>query len=206
MITLPRRCDVSRMTLRQRRAVVVGFVHAIAVGGFDEQHVGFGDRRGIGQHRTAVAAEIAAEQHGLARLLDAHARVRRSQQMAGVQELHGDARRHGNRPLVADGLEQRHRAIGVFRREERQRRLMARVAACGSRVPRLLPESWPASASTIFAQVRGGRGTEDASAKPLAHQPRQVSGMIQVRVRQDDGVDAPARESATDASSARAVP
>ena len=53
---------------RQPLAVVVGLVQPIAVGRFDEQDVGAratGD--GIGKHRPAVAAEVAAEQQRPAR-------------------------------------------------------------------------------------------------------------------------------------------
>ena len=80
MISLPPRVDRVVDDRREPRAVVVGFVQAIAVGRFDEQDVGLVDRRRIGQHRTAVAAEIAAEQDRLA--ADSHARVRRAEQMA----------------------------------------------------------------------------------------------------------------------------
>ena len=111
----------ARDDLGQPRALVVGLVHAIAVGGLDEQHVGAVDRRRIRQHGPAEPAEIAAEQQRLARRLDRDPRVRRSEQMAGVDELDRDARHDRNRPVVADRLQQRHRARGVLRREERQR-------------------------------------------------------------------------------------
>ena len=44
-------------------------MHAIAVGGLDEEDVGLVDRRRIGQHGPAVAAEVAAEEDRLARRL-----------------------------------------------------------------------------------------------------------------------------------------
>ena len=47
---------------RQPLAVVVGLVQSIAVGRFDEQDVRGVDRRRVGQHGTAVAAEVAAEE------------------------------------------------------------------------------------------------------------------------------------------------
>ncbi len=205
MITLPRRWYVSRMTLASGAPSSSGFVHAIAVGGFHEQHVGFGHRRGIGQHRTAVAAKIAAEQQGLARLLDAHARVRRSQQMAGVQELHGDARRHGNRPLVADGLEQRHRAVGIFRREQRQRRLMAGVALA-VRAFRVFFLNLGRVGEHDLREVRGGRAyrrcVRETPGPPAAAGSRNDPDARASGSRRAS----PASASATDASSARAVP
>ena len=125
--------------------------------------------------------------------------------MAGVDELHGDAGRHGHRPVVADRLQQRHRAVGVFRREERQRRLMVRVALA-VRALRVFFLQLGRVGEHDARELGGGRRAEDAAAKPLADEPRQVAAVIEMRVRQDDGVDRRSRESATDASCARAVP
>ncbi len=43
--------------------VVIGFVHAVAVGGLDQQDVGFVHHRGIRQHGTTEPPEVAAEQN-----------------------------------------------------------------------------------------------------------------------------------------------
>ena len=95
MISFPPRCTVSLINLRQLRAIIVLFVDAIAVGGLDEQVVGFGDRRRIRENRPVVAAEVAAEEDRLA--TDAHAGVCGTEQVPGIDELHLDARRHGHR-------------------------------------------------------------------------------------------------------------
>ena len=55
---------------------------------------------------------------------NAHARVRRPKQVAGIDELHLDARRRGHRTVVADRLQLRECPRGVELRVERQRRLM----------------------------------------------------------------------------------
>ena len=41
-----------------------------------------------------------------------------------------------------------------------------------------------------FGHVAGGRGGEDAAAKAVAHQLRQIAGMVEMGVGQDDGIDA----------------
>ena len=44
------------------------------------------------------------------------------------------------------------------------------------------------------AQVARARRAEDAAAKALADQPRQVAAVIEMRVREDDGVDRAGRD------------
>ena len=53
--------------------VVILLVRTISVGRLDEQVIGVRDRSGIGQHRTAVAPQVAAEQNRAA--IDPHPHV-----------------------------------------------------------------------------------------------------------------------------------
>ena len=62
MMIRPPRARGAVDDLGQLRAVIVLLVHPIAVGRFDEQVVRFSDRRRIGQHGPAEAAEIPAEE------------------------------------------------------------------------------------------------------------------------------------------------
>ncbi len=147
---------------------------------------GMGD--GSGSTGRRVPAEIAAKENRLSCLFDADPRVGRSEQMAGVDELGGDARHHGNRALVADRLQQRHGPVRVFHREERQRRPMPGVALAVGALRVFFLD--PRGVSQHDARQVGGRGrAEDPAAKTLPDQPRQVAGVIEVGMRQHDGRD-----------------
>ena len=172
--------------LGQLRSVVVFDVHAVAVGRLDEQVVRFRHHRGIRQHGTVEAAEIAAEEDRAA--AGADARVGRAEQVPGVDEFHLDVRGHRHRPVVADGLELRDRAKRVGLAVERKRRLVFREAV-PVRVRRVLFLDPAGVRKDDAAEVLGAGGAVHAAAEPLRHQPREISAMIEVRVRQDDRVN-----------------
>ena len=111
-----------RDDLCQLRTTIVCFVNAIAVGGLDQQHVRLGHRSRIGEHRTAVSSEIAAEKDRLPP--ERHARVRRTQEMPGVDELHLEARHDGHGAVVTDWLELRQRTLRIRHGVERKRRVV----------------------------------------------------------------------------------
>ena len=122
MISFPPRAATVRHDARQLLALVVAFVKPIAVGRFEQQDVGLADGRGIGKDRSAVAAEVAAEQNRF--VADPDASVRRAEQMAGVDEFDVNSRHAGDdrhRTVVADRLQPIERARGVDLRVERQR-------------------------------------------------------------------------------------
>ena len=108
---------------------------AIAVGRFEQQHIGDVDRRRIGEHGARIAPQVAAEENRLA--VRADAGVRGAEQVPGVDEVQFDAGCCRHQPLVADRLEQSERSLRVFDGVERQCRLVLRVAA-PVRVPRIL--------------------------------------------------------------------
>ena len=172
---------------RQPRTAIVRLVQAVAVGGLEQQHVGLGDRRGVGKHRPVVAAEIAAEQHRL--VADRHPRVGGAEQMAGIEELDLHSGHDRNRPLVADRLKLRQRAGGIELGVERQRGRVLRVAAAVGQAGVLFLNVrgvW----QDERAQVAGPGGAEDAAAKSAGDETRQVAAMVEVRVSQHHGVDA----------------
>ena len=165
MISLPPRSAVVANHRRERFAVVVVLVHAVAIGGFDEQVVGALDGDGIGQHRPVVAAQIAAEQDR--RAADANARVGGAEQVAGGDEVHLDAGGDRHRPLVADRLEQRHGAEGIGLAVERQRRLVPREPVA-VRVGRVLFLDASGVGQHDAAQILRAGGAEHAPAKSPA--------------------------------------
>ncbi len=67
MIILPPRSAVALIAWASFVAVVVLLVDPVAVGGLDEQIVGFIDHRRIREHGTTEASEIAAKEDGHSR-------------------------------------------------------------------------------------------------------------------------------------------
>ena len=183
MISLPPSRDRVLDDRREPRALIVGLVNAIAVGRLEQQHVGLRRRRRIGQHRPRVAPEVAAEQHGRS-LLDRHPDERRSQQMAGVDELDVDAVDERHRLVERNRLQLRQRAKRIRFAVERQRRVVPRVVQ-PVRFARILFLKARRVGQHQLAQVGRARRAEDAAVIPVGHEPRQVAGVIEMRVRQN---------------------
>ena len=68
----------------------------IAIGRLEQQNVRLVDGRWIWEDRTAVASEVAAEQERP--VVDANPRIRRPEQMSGVEKLDRGQGRSGVRP------------------------------------------------------------------------------------------------------------
>ena len=183
---MPPRSAVALIAARQLLAIVVLLVHAVAVGRLDEQVVGLGDHRRIRQHGPVEAAEIAAEEDRLA--AGAHARVRRPEQVTGVDEVDFDAVGDRHRPVVADRLQQRERAERVGFGVERQRRRVLRVAVAVG-VLRVFFLNPARVGQHDAAEILGAGRAEDAAPEALRDEARQIAAVIEVRVRQHDGRD-----------------
>lgn len=109
--------------------------------------------------------------------------------MAGVDEFDLDAGHDRHGALVADRLELRERPGRVYLRIQGQRGMMLRVPT-------------PVGGTGVFfldprrvgkherAQVLRRRRAEDAAAESLRNEPGQEAAMVQMRVGQDDRVDA----------------
>ena len=159
----------------------------VTIGGLDEQDVRFGDGRGVRQHRTAVATEIATEQDRLS--IEPDPRVRGAEQVTRVDEL--DRRGltpEGYRAVVAHRLQQAQSTRGVDRRVQGQRRLVLRepVTVCLAGILFLQMSGVRQHQRTEI--LRRGRA-EHAASKPGGNQTRQVPAVIQVRVGQDERVN-----------------
>ncbi len=159
-------------------------MHPIAVGRFDQQVVGLVDHRRIRENGTAEPAEVATKKDGQA--VRAYARVRRAQKVTGVDEVDLDAVGHRHRAVIADRLQLRNRAERVGLRVERQcwRVLRVRVPIGVLRV--FLLDTARVRQHDATEILRAGRA-EDAAAETLRDETRQVTAVIEVRVRQDDG-------------------
>ncbi len=108
--------------------------------------------------------------------------------MTRIDELGRQTRHHGNRPFVAYRLEQRHRAFGVLNGKQRQSRPVAGIALPIGAL-RILFLQLRRVCQDDARQIRGRRRAEDASAKALPDQPREVPRMVEMGVREDDGMN-----------------
>ena len=158
----------------------------IAVGRFDEQNVGGLDWRGIGQHGAGVAAKIAAEKHGMT--ADPGPGVRGTEQMARIHELDLETRHDRHRPFVAHRLQLIERTRRIDLRVQRQRGVVLRIAV-PIRLARVFFLNPRGVGQHEGAQVASAGRTEDAAAKTLRDEPRQVTTVIEMRMGQDHGVD-----------------
>ena len=125
--------------------------------------------------------------------------------MPGVDELDFDTGDNRHRAVVTDRLQTVERASGVDLRVERLRGDVLRVAVL-VRLPRILFLNVRRIGEHERAQVARARRAEDAAAKALADQPRQVPAMIEMRMREDDGVDLRRPRSETPPSCDAAAP
>ena len=108
--------------------------------------------------------------------------------MAGVDEVDLDAGDDGNGTVVADRLQAIERAGGVNFGIERLRGSVLGVA-----LPVRPPGVFFLDARRVGqhqrAQLARRRRTEDAAGETLGHEPRQIAAVIEVRVREDNGID-----------------
>ena len=164
-------------------------MQAIAVGGFHQQHVGLHAGRRIRQDRAAVAAQVAAEQHApTAVAAPSRQHVRRPEQMARVDELHLDLLAYLDRLAERASLEPRQRLDRVGLRVERQRGGVFRVAVAVG-VPRVFFLDARRVRQDQPGQVVRAAGAVDPALEAAGHQPRQPPRVVQVRMREDDGID-----------------
>jgi len=171
---------------RELRSFVILLVSPIAVRGFDEQVVCFIDQRRIGKHRPAEPTEIAAEEESRAAAPNSH--VGGSQQMPGIDEVDFDAWSNRQRAFVTDRLQERDSAKRVGLCVQRECRIVF-----GEPVPVRVHRVLFLNASGVrqhdAAEIERPRGAKDPAAEALSDEPRQVSAMIEVRMRQHDGMD-----------------
>ena len=113
----------------ERRAIVFRRMETIAVGGFEQQHVGLNRRRGIRQNRPAVATQVATKQHTPARGASAGRKhERRAEQVSGVNELDIQVVADLHLGVERARLEPRQRRGGIDLGVQRQRRVVLREA------------------------------------------------------------------------------
>jgi hypothetical protein len=130
--------------LEGRNDFVLGFrkgaVQAVAVGRFDEQHVGFGhDLLGVVQHRAAGHAEVAGKNQFArpAFAADRHLQPGGTEDVAGVMEADRDGFSRVDRLPIGRRTQQLERRLGLGHGVKR--RLQGRPAAAAA--PPLMAQS-----------------------------------------------------------------
>lgn len=82
----------------------------------------------------------------------------------------------------------RQRCAGLFRGIERQRRLVPRIAVAIGEL-RVTLQQMAAVDQQDLAKIGRRRRALDGAAKALLHQHRQVAGMVEMGMGEDDGAD-----------------
>lgn len=161
-------------------------VTTVAVGGLDDHGARVGRIGARRQDRVRPSAEVAGEQH--ARLPRGSQDARRAEHVARRREHHTDASADldllavGSRPEPGDGL------VGVRHGVERQRRVVPGVPA-GAGVLRVTLVQVRAVPQHDRRQRVRSRRQPHRSAEPVAHQHREVPAVVQVGMRDDNGVE-----------------
>ncbi len=108
--------------------------------------------------------------------------------MTGVDELDLDVARDRNRAVVADRLQQRDRAKRVRLGVQRQGGGVLRVAV-PVRVFGILFLNPAGVGKDDAAEILGAGRTEHPAPESLRRQSRKVAAVVQMGMRQDDGID-----------------
>ena len=165
-----------------------GFMHAGSVRGFDQQEISFRDRLRIPDDRLFQVADVPAadELPPLAAVLEEKLRKRRPEQVSRIRKPHGKPFVDHIDLVIFAGDEKIHGGSGVFCRIERFHhgaavaqvlfRLIGRVGLLDVRAVR----------QHDGAKVHRFRRGIDGTAESLFIQERQHTGMVDVRMRQEN--------------------
>ncbi len=165
-------------------------VQAIPVGGLHHQDVAGRQRFRIVMQGHVVPADVAAEQeaYGRGTAADFHLHHCRSENMAGLQETGADSRRQllpffvANRPQEAD------RPFGVGGAVKGQGRpVLGEPLAIG--VICFLFLDLRRIHQQDFGEIPGGPGAMDRTAETFPNQFREITGMIDMGVGEQEMVD-----------------
>jgi len=109
--------------------------------------------------------------------------------VARVDEFDLETRNNGDGTVISDRLEQHQRAVRVGARVERQGRLVLRVAVTVG-VSRVFFLDMGGIGQDERAQVASAGRAEDPAFEALGNQAGEIAAVVEVGMRQDDGVDA----------------
>ena len=162
------------------------FVPSVAIGRLDDKVVA-GRRAGRFEHDgIAGSAQISAEQHRRPFMSDLdHCRAK---DVTRRRELGSDAGAGRESFAKFDWSQEPERGLRIGHRIQWKGGLVFRiaVAVCKLRVPL---EQMPTIEEQDLAEVSSRRCAVDLTLESILHQQRQVAGMIEVRVREDDAIN-----------------
>ena len=158
---------------------------AIAVGAFEQEHVGGSRPGGIGEQRRAVTPQVAGEDDAGAP--GGHLQEGAADDVAGAAEGDAHTGQHLDRAIEGERLQLSQRLLRLRSRVQGERGLVLAVAALVGD-PRVLFLQVRAVREEQGGEVAGALGAQDAPDQALPDEPRQVSGVIDVRMRQHDRV------------------
>jgi hypothetical protein len=168
-------------------------VQAVAVGRFDQQHVGLLDRLRIVQHRPRRHADIARE-HQLARgaaLFQPHLGDGRAEDVAGIAQAHPHGRMGLEGPVVFG-------AAQLLQAGLRLRHGVEQAGVTQAAAPAARPARQPLGFLLLDVrrieqhhaeQVRRGRGDMHRAAEAERDGARQQPGMVEVGMREQHEVE-----------------
>ena len=171
---------------RELGLLVDGDMRPIAVGGFADQHVAGGKRRGRVHQRLVLPSEVAAEVQAPA--MHVQADMSSAQDVAGGVEAGADAGHHLDVLLVIVPLQLPQAQLGVTLGVKRERLLVLGITLA-RRVLRLFLQQVPTVREQQSAQGGTAFGAVNLTAESLLDQYRQIARMIEVRMGKHDRVD-----------------
>ena len=173
---------------RQPRSPVVRLMQPVAVCRLAQQHVRVRDRLRILEHGPSIAPEIPAEDDRAVLAGEVHADGRRAEQMSHRHETDLDTGNDGHRTIEPDRLQHRQRPPCVGDGVKRLRSLVLRVMTL-VRGPGVLFLDVGGIDKDELREILGAWRAEHATVKPLGRKPRQVADVIEMRMRQHDGIN-----------------
>lgn len=194
-----RRQHLREFVVRRRQRLV----QAVAIRRFDDEDVGFGDRRRVIHHRPAGLTQIARE-HQLAlaaRRVDPQFEDRRAENVPRIAEPETDRRRRLAERVVTDRPQLSQASLGIGHRLQRHDGAHAgstaatMAGACAVALRALLRPlgveflDMRAVGEHHAEQVDGRRSRVDRAAEAARRQARQQPRMVDMRVGDDDEIN-----------------
>ena len=162
----------------------------VAVGRFHEHEVGVLEGHGIAMQWCAAWPDVTGEHDDLPGpvFFNGDLETRRAEDVTGLDGADADAGRDSGRVVVAQPAIEGLKALDVLWRVERRDRGLAALLASAVLPRRVLALEVCRILQDQIGQCDRRRRGVDRSAVVEARQQRQATRVIEVRVRQDDGV------------------
>ena len=170
---------------------IQGTVVAVAVGGFEEDHVGLHKALGIAQHGRALGADVAGEHHGPAagRMVQHDADAGGAEDVAGFDELDRDVRGDLDLAVVGQGPEKLQDGFDIGGGVERGERGGAVQGAFAVGPFDVVGLDLGGVLQDQAGEVDAGGCGVDRSLVAGLGQEGEAAGVVEVSMREDNGVE-----------------